>query len=1582
MAKILGLDLGTNSIGWALIDDNNNQILGSGVRIFPEGVDNLGQGEREKSKNASRREARQMRRQYFRKRLRKIKLLELLIQYKMCPLTVDELKQWKFYDKKKGKAGKKFPASEQFCKWIALNPYKLRAEAVDNNRKLNLEEFGRILYHMIHLRGFFSNRKSKEDGKMAKGEGDIVGFTETSEQLKKYPTYGHFMYSIIPKDKENYKRKLDENNNKEIRARARYTLRKWYVNEFEAIWKEQATHLGLDKIEFLHKKTKTTGNPFSKGKKQNGIKNRLQKKIDYLNNTGRKTELFIDEHEPKNSKLIIQKNIPIKELLGGGSIMKQEESILFYQRPLRSQKGLLNQCTFEKTVKDENGNKIYFGKKTCPISHHYAELRRAYEFINTIEYESSTRLNDTQRAKVLELINSSDKNFDFSEIPKKLNLTYEKFNYENKHKVAGNYTIKHLKPLFSDELWNKEYENIWHCFYFYSDSEKLVEKLKKDFSLKEKDADKVIGKEQEDGTRKGGIILKDGYTNLSLKAISNLLPYLEKGYKYNEAVLLGGVRNAFGKRWSYFESSHGEIEKSVISINRQKDNKEGESIEKIKEYLVINNYGFETNDKAFYGLYHHSQETYQAELNDELGEAKNLRNPIVQQTISELRKLVSEIKNSYKEYLREGKYFDQINVELVRELKQSRQKRIDQWYVNLDREKENKEALQMLDDFGLAQTRDNLHKYLLWKELQNENGIACCPYTGLTISPSDLFGQANKFQIEHIIPYSRSLDDSFSNKTLCESKENGEKGERTPFEFYGNNDKNWELIKERAFRVLPYNKAKRFTSHDKHTLEGFISRQLNDTRYISKEAKNYLSEICKDVKVFPGQLTAKLRHLWGLDEILSPPFIVSDDEKPGRVWAKVDKQGKVIAYFPVFNKKPKNEKGVFIITGEIKDSEFSSKYLTLSYPAENLENGKYWAKIKVSELPYKLVKIFIDKPGESKDESIFILGKVKPGKEEKSIFTSVFLPHKIDGPEIPNKIPEKDEKEIPYWAKLSVVSDKLKFFNIKEKDKIPEAKKGSILIYGIVKDNIFTSKIYSCSANIEDGKYHALVQVDLASPVFYKAKNDEPEKESDAVIVTGIVYQKHFFPNIDRNHPINTETEQNGLHWAEFELKTSPYEFQSIQNPKPEYDKNTEQLIEGGITEIEELVDIDTGEIITEAKKKVFYPAKNRGDQRHHAVDAIVVAMTKQGYLQKLSTYSANKKAKNMAKEFTKEELFFPPPWVKFRDNVENSANRILVSYKKQNKVLTTKNTHSIKDNKKFKGIGVKGQLHDKTYYGKRWDDPSKTISSYRVRKSLSDLSPSMVRDIADNKIKKMIYEEITNAGFKLDENKKPVVKGKEQEKKFKALLSKPIFLENKKGGEPVPIKKIRIKVEIGNAEHLKQNTKIFHLKRNIEGDLNQYVEPGNNHHVLIFKDASGNLREDIVTFWNAVERKKQKQEVVQLPPKYRDGIIVATLRENDMYLLDIDGKLNEISIDWKNVDYIFLSKYLYRLEAKSSKYYEFRHHLEANQDREYAPYYYIISSLGKGIKGWETFNPIPVQISPTGKLQKKTNHAKSHPFL
>ncbi|MFH0999823.1 MAG: type II CRISPR RNA-guided endonuclease Cas9, partial [Bacteroidota bacterium] len=232
MTKILGLDLGTNSIGWAIVDDSANKILGMGSRIFPVGVDNLGDGEGELSKNAGRTAARGARRQFFRRKLRKKFLLEELAKINMCPLAEKDFEKWK--------KTRKFPTKE-LRTWFALNPYELRHRAL--TEKLSYEEIGRVFYHLIQRRGFLSNSRSagKDDGAIFKGnakEGKI-GIDETRIQIEN-KTLGSYLFEISPKANEPFVDGLE-------RIRNRYTTRQMYIDEFEQLWEEQKKyHSGLN----------------------------------------------------------------------------------------------------------------------------------------------------------------------------------------------------------------------------------------------------------------------------------------------------------------------------------------------------------------------------------------------------------------------------------------------------------------------------------------------------------------------------------------------------------------------------------------------------------------------------------------------------------------------------------------------------------------------------------------------------------------------------------------------------------------------------------------------------------------------------------------------------------------------------------------------------------------------------------------------------------------------------------------------------------------------------------------------------------------------------------------------------------------------------------------------------------------------------------------------------------------------------------------------------------------------------------------------------------------------------------------
>lgn len=1123
MAKILGLDLGTNSIGWALIDDKLNKILGIGSRIFPMGVENLGDGDNEISKNASRTGARGVRRQFFRRRLRKKILLQKLSENKMCPMDIKDFEDWK--------KTKLFPTNK-LATWFALNPYELRQKAL--NEKLSLEEIGRIFYHLIQRRGFLSNSRKggNDDGAIFKGntkEGKI-GIDDTLESIEG-KTLGSYLYEIYPKENQPFQDGLE-------RIRNRYTTRKMYVDEFELIWNKQAQF-----------------------------------------------------HSNLNEEL--------KTLFGGRKLDGyKEDGILFHQRPLRSQKHLVGNCSFEPT------------KTKCPISAVPVELFRIWQWVNTVEY-NGMKISQEEKDKLIDQLLLSDK-IEFKKLRKAIGKESAefKFNYKDDDKIVGTHTISNLsnKKFFGKkwfEFSDKEQEDIWHVLYFFDSKSNLKEYAAKNWNFTEDQAIAI-----------SKFNVKDGYASLSRKAIGNILPFMQKGYTYDVAVVMGGIKNAFGDKWQNdtVENNQKQLDliDNVEGIVRSKIS--GGFIDIIKDLLRKE---FQFNEKQLKKLYHHSATIDVAVLLEKLPVGKDadkeiqaIRNPIVITALFELRKLVNEL-------IEEHGQLDEIKVEMARDLKMSKSQRNKIRRDQKRLERENDRVKTEVEKYARV-SHDNILKFKLWEECKQT-----CAYTGIPIPIAKLF--TGEVQIEHIHPWSRSLNDSFNNKTLCYADENRRKGDKTPFEFYGNDESNWSSIKERALKLFSdtkeypnaYQKFKRFVQQKFD--DDFSSRQLNDTRFISKEAKNYLTQICKKVNVSPGQMTANLRQKWGLNSVL----------------------------------------------------------------------------------------------------------------------------------------------------------------------------------------------------------------------------NDEN--------------------------------------------------------------------------------------------------AKTREDHRHHAIDALVMACGKTSYLQELSKWNRYNRNYDLKD--------FPMPWETFRYDAEKAVDKILISHKRLNNIVTVR-THKVEKNgiiHKNIGVAARGQLHKETVFGKRNFNGEE---AFHVRKAIDSLTTEkQLEKVVDETIKKIIHKRIQEVGgfikgtipantfFIVDEN---------------GFKQPQIFLPNK-NGNPVPILKIRMKENIGGAEKLKDN-------------VNQWVNPRNNHHVLIYKDENENLKEEVVTFWTVVERKRKGFPIYQLPLDGKE--IVTTLHINDMFLLG----LNDDEINWENQHYEILRDNLYRVQKLTSGDYFFRKHKSSTvTDNDYKQ----IRGFGEGKTGWFTFNPIKVKISVSGKISK-----------
>lgn len=248
-----------------------------------------------------------------------------------------------------------------------------------------------------------------------------------------------------------------------------------------------------------------------------------------------------------------------------------------------------------------------------------------------------------------------------------------------------------------------------------------------------------------------------------------------------------------------------------------------------------------------------------------------LRNPTVVRTQNELRKVVNNLIRTH------GKP-DLIRVEVARDVGKSKRKREEDKSFRNRNERRRRDAHKDLEAKGLLEpSRRDVEKWLLWKESRER-----CPYTGDSICFDALF-RRGEFDVEHIWPRSRSFDDSMRNKTLCRRDINIEKGNRTPFEYVGGDEDRWSAVAKRLEEFtaqkggpgMSPGKVKRFVA--KAMPDDFTARQLNDTGYAARQAIAFLSRLWPDVgpsapvtvQAVTGRVTAQLRRLWGLNNILA-----------------------------------------------------------------------------------------------------------------------------------------------------------------------------------------------------------------------------------------------------------------------------------------------------------------------------------------------------------------------------------------------------------------------------------------------------------------------------------------------------------------------------------------------------------------------------------------------------------------------------------------------------------------------------------------------------------------------------------------
>jgi CRISPR-associated endonuclease Csn1 len=296
-----------------------------------------------------------------------------------------------------------------------------------------------------------------------------------------------------------------------------------------------------------------------------------------------------------------------------------------------------------------------------------------------------------------------------------------------------------------------------------------------------------------------------------------------------------------------FEPGHGNL--SVKAIN------------KLLPFLEDGCIYSDAREKAGYGY-----EKEEIVASDKLGKPPETSNPIVNKGLQEVRRVVNAL---IKEY---GKP-DIIRVEMARDLEMNTKRYKQQQQQQNKNTKANDVAQEEFEKIGktnphlklrtYASRQDKL-KYRLWKDQDTR-----CAYSGRGISLSILF--SGEIEIDHILPYSQSLDDSYMNKVVCYAAENQKKGQATPRDAFSKDEEKWNQITQaisRWDRSIQSKKNRFYQQADDVQARDFISSQLNDTRYITSVALEYLSTLGSDITTCKGQITAWLRHQWGLNSLI------------------------------------------------------------------------------------------------------------------------------------------------------------------------------------------------------------------------------------------------------------------------------------------------------------------------------------------------------------------------------------------------------------------------------------------------------------------------------------------------------------------------------------------------------------------------------------------------------------------------------------------------------------------------------------------------------------------------------------------
>ncbi|MEO0312441.1 MAG: hypothetical protein RIQ89_2098 [Bacteroidota bacterium] len=912
MKKILGLDLGTNSIGWALVNEAENEnekseIIKLGVRVNPLTVDEQQNFEKGKTitTNADRTLKRSMRRNLQRFKLRKENLIEIL--------------------KEKGFINDDTLLSEEGNK-STFETYRLREKAA--REQITLDQFARVLLMINKKRGYKSSRKAK-----SQDEGQLIDGMEIAKRLyNENITPGQLVLELLKEGKKyipdfyrsDLHAEFDKIFDKQLSFHPNYLSLELKENlrgkKRDAVWaicaktfKEKGFELvgikrqgkaneqrienyqwrvkGLtDKLYLeqlvvliqqinsqINNSSGYLGSISDRSKelyfKKETVGQYLMRQLDEDPHTRLKNQVFYRQDYLDEFNTIWEVQAKFHKALTDELKAEIRDVIIFYQRRLKSQKGLVSICEFENRqieVNIDGKNKLKtVGNKVCPKSSPLFQEFKIWQILNNLQLidkinGAKRALDQEEKEKLFKELNIKDKlskndalkllyqnhkdlDFNFKDLEgNKTNASLFKA-YQNIIESSGHgefdfskldannvleITNSVFKGLgyntailsFNTNLEGAAFEKqpayqLWHLLYSFEGDNtatgmgNLIQKLTTNY-----------GFEKEYASILANVSFQPDYGSLSTKAIRKILVHLKEGNEFSVACTLAGYKH------------------SKDSLTKEeKENK----ILKSKLNILPKN---------------------------------SLRNPVVEKILNQMINVVNTAIDSF------GKP-DEIRIELARELKKSAKEREELTAAISKSTTEHEKYKTILQkEFGLNHiSRTDIIRYKLYLELEHTGFHTL--YSNTYIEPNKLFSK--EFDIEHIIPQSRLFDDSFSNKTLESRSVNIEKGNETAIDYIKSKyDENG--FKDYLLRIDDLYKSGKITKTKHHKLkmsgneipDNFIARDLRDTQYIAKKAKSILEELVKDVVATSGMITDRLREDWQLIDLMQELN-----------WGKYDKLG-------------------------------------------------------------------------------------------------------------------------------------------------------------------------------------------------------------------------------------------------------------------------------------------------------------------------------------------------------------------------------------------------------------------------------------------------------------------------------------------------------------------------------------------------------------------------------------------------------------------------------------------------------------------------------------------------------------------